>query len=129
MSAGGTPRPDAASLRVFEGVLLLALGLAARLPLVIAYPAIHGDDSVVRLARSDELLVGYWLPLPQLAGPAGERAILAEPAPGRTNPHPGRKHQGRAGQCQEPVTHAGEYKARAEGSRRGCRARVGRWGK
>jgi hypothetical protein len=46
--------------------VLLALGLLARLPLVFAYPAVHGDDSALRLARSDELLVGYWLPLPQL---------------------------------------------------------------
>jgi hypothetical protein len=46
--------------------VLFAIGLLARLPLVFAYPAVHGDDSALRLARSDELLVGYWLPLPQL---------------------------------------------------------------
>jgi hypothetical protein len=78
MSASGAPRADAASLRVSEGIVLLALGLAARLPLVIAYPAIHGDDSVVRLARSDELLVGYWLPLPQLVVYAA-RALAPDP--------------------------------------------------
>jgi hypothetical protein len=45
---------------------LFALALAVRLPLVLANPAIFGGDSVLRLARSDQLLIGYWLPLPQL---------------------------------------------------------------
>lgn len=56
----------AQTLRAPEAVVLFALGLFARLPLVFAYPAVHGGDSVLRLARSDELLIGIWLPLPQL---------------------------------------------------------------
>jgi len=48
------------------GLLLLALGLLVRVPVLLAERAIHGGDSVLRLARSDELLIGYWLPLPQL---------------------------------------------------------------
>jgi hypothetical protein len=63
VSEAGTSPP---ALRAPDRVLLFAIGLLARLPLVFAYPAVHGDDSVLRLARSDELLVGYWLPLPQL---------------------------------------------------------------
>jgi hypothetical protein len=47
-------------------LLLFALALSARLALVFAYPAVHGGDSVARLARSDELLLAYQLPLPQL---------------------------------------------------------------
>jgi hypothetical protein len=47
-------------------LLLYALALLARLPLVFAYPAVYGGDSVARLARSDELLLAYQLPLPQL---------------------------------------------------------------
>jgi len=46
--------------------LLFALALSARLPLVFAYPGVYGGDSVARLARSDELLLAYQLPLPQL---------------------------------------------------------------
>jgi hypothetical protein len=47
-------------------VLLFTLALLARLPLVFAYPAVYGGDSVARLARSDELVLAYQLPLPQL---------------------------------------------------------------
>jgi hypothetical protein len=59
-------RDARASLSTSDAALLLAIGLVARLLLIHAYPAVHGDDSALRLARSDELLVGYWLPLPQL---------------------------------------------------------------
>jgi len=44
-------------------VFLLALAL--RVPLILSYPMVYGGDSVVRLARSNELFLGYWLPLPQ----------------------------------------------------------------
>jgi hypothetical protein len=47
-------------------LLLFGLGLAARAPWLLAFPAVHGGDSVARLARSDELLLAYQLPLPQL---------------------------------------------------------------
>jgi hypothetical protein len=59
-------------------LLLLALALFARLPLVFAYPAVHGGDSVARLARSDELLLAYQLPLPQLLVFVA-RALTPEP--------------------------------------------------
>lgn len=49
-----------------DALLLFTLGLALRLPLVFTYPAVHGGDSVLRLARSDTLILGLWLPLPQL---------------------------------------------------------------
>jgi hypothetical protein len=45
---------------------LFLLALAVRLPLVLSDPAVFGGDSVLRLARSDRLLIGYWLPLPQV---------------------------------------------------------------
>jgi len=44
---------------------VLLLGLVVRVPLILAWPAVFGGDSVVRLARSNELFLGYWLPLPQ----------------------------------------------------------------
>jgi hypothetical protein len=53
----------AAARRAGLGVFLLAL--AVRVRLVLAFPAVHGGDSVARLARSDELLLAYQLPLPQ----------------------------------------------------------------
>lgn len=46
-------------------LLLLSLGLSHRVLMILDYPAIHGSDSVLRLARSDQMLIGYWLPLPQ----------------------------------------------------------------
>jgi hypothetical protein len=46
--------------------LLFLLGMAARLPLLIAYPAVHGEDSAARLAYCDRLVLAYQLPLPQL---------------------------------------------------------------
>jgi hypothetical protein len=45
---------------------LFALAMAVRVPLVLSEPSIHGGDSLLRLARSDELFIGYWLPLPQV---------------------------------------------------------------
>jgi hypothetical protein len=62
-----------------DGALLLGLGLAVRVPLVLGYPAIHGGDSVVRLARSDTLFIGHWLPLPQLLVVL-IRAVAPDPA-------------------------------------------------
>lgn len=59
-------------------LLLYTLALVARLPLVFAYPAVYGGDSVARLARSDELLLGYQLPLPQLLVFLA-RAVAADP--------------------------------------------------
>lgn len=59
-------------------LLLYTLALLARLPLVLAYPAVYGGDSVARLARSDELLLGYQLPLPQLLVFL-TRAVSADP--------------------------------------------------
>jgi len=56
--AGGIERWDL--------LLLLALGLATRFAMILRYPAVHGSDSVLRLARSDQILIGYWLPLPQV---------------------------------------------------------------
>jgi hypothetical protein len=41
------------------------LGLAPRLILLWVWPAVHGGDSVVRLARADTLVLAYQLPLPQ----------------------------------------------------------------
>jgi hypothetical protein len=49
-----------------DAALLFALGLAVRLPLLLAYPGVHGGDSVARLAFSDRLVLAYQLPLPQL---------------------------------------------------------------
>ena len=49
-----------------DSALLLALGLAVRVPLVLAYPGVHGGDSVARLALSDRVVLAYQLPLPQL---------------------------------------------------------------
>jgi hypothetical protein len=46
-------------------VLIVGLGLALRLPLLLSYPAVHGGDSVARLAHSDTLVLAYQLPLPQ----------------------------------------------------------------
>jgi hypothetical protein len=46
--------------------VLLALALTLRLPLLLAYPGIYGGDSVARLAHSDQLVLAYQLPLPQL---------------------------------------------------------------
>jgi hypothetical protein len=43
-----------------------ALGLVVRVPLIASFPAVHGGDSVVRLARADTLVLAYQLPLPQL---------------------------------------------------------------
>jgi len=53
-------------LRWPDAWALIVLGLLARLPLLLEYPAVHGGDPVLRLARSEELLIAYWLPLPQL---------------------------------------------------------------
>ena len=47
-------------------LLLFGAALLVRLPLIAAYPAVYGGDSVARLARSDELVLAYQLPLPQL---------------------------------------------------------------
>jgi hypothetical protein len=47
-------------------VFVFAVGLALRLCLVLRWPAIHGGDSVARLAHSDRLVLAYQLPLPQL---------------------------------------------------------------
>jgi hypothetical protein len=68
MSARGQAGPDPATSGLGrKGALLLGgLALAARIPWVLAYPAVHGGDSVARLARSDSLLLAYQLPLPQL---------------------------------------------------------------
>jgi hypothetical protein len=46
-------------------LLLLSLALSLRILAIVSYPAIHGSDSVLRLARSDQLVIGHWLPLPQ----------------------------------------------------------------
>lgn len=53
-----SPRARGAAA-VFAGALL------ARLALILAFPAVHGGDSVARLAHSDTLLLAYQLPLPQ----------------------------------------------------------------
>jgi hypothetical protein len=49
-----------------DALLLFTVGLLTRLPLVLAYPGIHGGDSVARLANSHTLVLAYQLPLPQL---------------------------------------------------------------
>jgi phosphatidylglycerophosphate synthase len=48
-----------------ELLLILLLALSFRVVMIVSYPAIHGSDSVLRLARSDQLVIGHWLPLPQ----------------------------------------------------------------
>lgn len=60
------PAAPGSSLARADLLLLLALGLSFRILMIVSYPAIHGSDSVLRLARSDEILIGYWLPLPQV---------------------------------------------------------------
>jgi hypothetical protein len=50
----------------WESAGLLVLGLLPRIALIVAYPAVHGGDSIARLARSNELVLAYQLPLPQL---------------------------------------------------------------
>ncbi|HET9314472.1 MAG TPA: hypothetical protein VFQ51_02740, partial [Vicinamibacteria bacterium] len=59
--AAASPRPAWP-----DAVALLALGLAVRLPLLLAYPGVHGGDSIARLALSDRVVLAYQLPLPQL---------------------------------------------------------------
>jgi hypothetical protein len=49
-----------------ERALLFLVGLGVRLPLLLEYPGVYGDDSVTRLAYSDQLVLAYQLPLPQL---------------------------------------------------------------
>ena len=44
---------------------LLALALATRVFFIVSYPAVYGGDATARMARADELLLGYQLPLPQ----------------------------------------------------------------
>lgn len=46
-------------------VPLFVLALAPRVFFVLAYPAVYGGDATARMARADELLLGYQLPLPQ----------------------------------------------------------------
>jgi hypothetical protein len=65
-------------LSLIAHCLLLAIALAVRIPLILLQRAVFGGDSVLRIARSDELLVGYWLPLPQLLVMAA-RALHPDP--------------------------------------------------
>ena len=58
--------PGAERRQWVAAALLFTLALAVRVPLVLSDPAVFGGDSVLRLARSDQLLIGYWLPLPQV---------------------------------------------------------------
>jgi hypothetical protein len=61
-----SPEDSRSRLGLRDAAILLGLGLLVRVPLVLAHPAIHGGDSVLRLARSETLILGHWLPLPQL---------------------------------------------------------------
>jgi hypothetical protein len=58
--------PAEQRFRALDLALIAALGLAVRVSLIAAFPAIHGGDSVVRLAHSDALILAHQLPLPQL---------------------------------------------------------------
>jgi hypothetical protein len=49
----------------FQAAALAVLALLARVPLLLAFPAIHGGDSIARLAHSDRFVLAYQLPLPQ----------------------------------------------------------------
>jgi hypothetical protein len=60
-----TPAPDPPRLGRRDAVLLFALGLAVRLPLLLGAATLHGGDAMARLARSDQLLLAYQLPLAQ----------------------------------------------------------------
>jgi hypothetical protein len=71
------PEPDSRRQWLLAAALFV-LALAVRVPLVLSNPAVYGGDSVLRLARSDELLVGYWLPLPQLVVFVA-RALVPDP--------------------------------------------------
>jgi hypothetical protein len=48
-----------------DAALLFALGLAVRLPLLLGAATLHGGDAMARLARSDQILLAYQLPLAQ----------------------------------------------------------------
>jgi hypothetical protein len=49
-----------------DAALLFLLGLAVRVPLLLGAATLHGGDAMARLARSDQLLLAYQLPLAQL---------------------------------------------------------------
>ena len=51
---------------VVDRLVLLVIALAVRIPLILAWPAVHGGDSIHRVACSDSVVLAYQLPLPQL---------------------------------------------------------------
>ena len=61
-----TAEPEAPAFRIADGAVLFALGLLVRVPLLLGAATLHGGDAMARLARSDQLLLAYQLPLAQL---------------------------------------------------------------
>lgn len=60
------PAPLARASTRGGALSLLGLALLPRFALILAHPGVYGGDATARLARSDELVLAYQLPLPQL---------------------------------------------------------------
>ncbi len=60
------PKTPSERAQLVSIVFIFLVAFFARAALAVSFPTIHGGDAAARLARPNELVLGYQLPLPQL---------------------------------------------------------------